>query len=150
MRGEKLRANLPLFWNNDGKDRPKGQICPLAKKEVFLSILYISLVPHRSTSWSSYQNIIMINVKLCTPAIPLWFPKKWLFGFFILEKQLASQNIFLVKSNFLLQHISFLFSINQHRYNHDHFWKISRNDPDYNNRFSIKYREYSLQVENRE
>ena len=36
MRGEKLRANLPLFWNNDGKDRPKGQICPLAKKEVFI------------------------------------------------------------------------------------------------------------------
>ncbi len=35
MRGEKLRANLPLFWNNDGKDRPKGHICPLAKKEVF-------------------------------------------------------------------------------------------------------------------
>jgi hypothetical protein len=32
MRGEKLGANLPLFWNNDGKDRPKGQICPLAKK----------------------------------------------------------------------------------------------------------------------
>ncbi len=38
MRGEKLGANLPLFWNNDGKDRPKGQICPLAKKEVFDSI----------------------------------------------------------------------------------------------------------------
>ncbi len=37
MRGEKLGANLPLFWNNDGKDRPKGQICPLAKKEVFLT-----------------------------------------------------------------------------------------------------------------
>ncbi len=35
MRGEKFGANLPLFWNNDGKDRPKGQICPLAKKEVF-------------------------------------------------------------------------------------------------------------------
>jgi hypothetical protein len=35
MRGEKLGANLPLFWNNDGKDRPKGQICPLAKKEVW-------------------------------------------------------------------------------------------------------------------
>ncbi len=35
MRGEKLGANLPQFWNNDGKDRPKGQIYPLAKKEVF-------------------------------------------------------------------------------------------------------------------
>ncbi len=36
MRGEKLGANLPLFWNNYGKDRPKGQICPLAKNEVFI------------------------------------------------------------------------------------------------------------------
>ncbi len=36
--------------------------------------------------------------KMQTLAIPHWFPKKWLFGFFILEKQLASQNIFLVKS----------------------------------------------------
>jgi hypothetical protein len=36
MRGEKLGANLPLFWNNHGKDRPKGQICPLAKKEAFV------------------------------------------------------------------------------------------------------------------
>jgi hypothetical protein len=35
MRGEKFGANLPLFWNNDGKDRPKGQICPLAKKKGF-------------------------------------------------------------------------------------------------------------------
>ncbi len=36
--GEKLGVKLPLFWNNDGKDRPKGQICPLAKKEVFIII----------------------------------------------------------------------------------------------------------------
>jgi hypothetical protein len=43
-----------------------------------------------------------------------------------------------------------LFSINQHHYNHDHFSKISRNDRDYNNHFSIKYREYSMQLENRE
>ncbi len=65
----------------------------------------------------------MINVKLCTPAIPLWFPKKWLFSFFILEKQLASQYMFLIKSNFLLLCISFLFSINQHLYSHDRFSK---------------------------
>ncbi len=34
--GEKFGTNLPLFWNNDGKDTPKGQICLLAKKEVFV------------------------------------------------------------------------------------------------------------------
>jgi hypothetical protein len=37
---EKLGANnLPLFWNNDEKGRPKGQICPLAKKRS--SMLYL-------------------------------------------------------------------------------------------------------------
>ena len=49
MRGEKLRANLPLFWNNDGKDRPKGQICPLAKKEVFFNtMLFMNLIDSKS------------------------------------------------------------------------------------------------------
>ncbi len=42
MRGEKLGANLPLFWNNDGKDRPKGQICLLAKKEVFIIVQVVN------------------------------------------------------------------------------------------------------------
>jgi hypothetical protein len=32
-----------------------------------------------------------------TPAITLRFPEKCLFGFFILEKQLASQNMFVVR-----------------------------------------------------
>ncbi len=54
MRGEKLGANLPLFWNNDGKDRPKGQICPLAKKEVFQRSLFLctatTLKKHKSGS----------------------------------------------------------------------------------------------------
>ena len=47
-------------------------------------------------------------MKSCTPAIPRWFPKKWLFGFFILEKQLASQNLFLEKSELSLTTYLFL------------------------------------------
>ncbi len=31
-------------------------------------------------------------------AITLWFPEQCLLGFFILEKQLASQNVFLIRS----------------------------------------------------
>ncbi len=46
--------------------------------------------------------------------------------FFILEKQLASQNMFLVKSELLLLLIFFLFSIDLHLYSHDCFSKISR------------------------
>ncbi len=33
-----------------------------------------------------------------TLAITLWFPEQYLLGFFILEKQLASQNMFLNRS----------------------------------------------------
>ncbi len=47
-------------------------------------------------------------MKSCTLAIPRWFPKKWLLGFFILEKQLASQNLFLVKSELSLTTYLFL------------------------------------------
>jgi hypothetical protein len=35
--------------------------------------------------------------KMQTPEITLRFPEKWLFHFFILEKQLASQNMFVVR-----------------------------------------------------
>jgi hypothetical protein len=35
-----------------------------------------------------------------TPATPLRFPEQCLLGFFILEKQLASQDMFLVRSKF--------------------------------------------------
>ncbi len=49
MREEKFGANLPLFWNNDGKDRPKGQICPLAKKEVFVAAVQPRLLTELTT-----------------------------------------------------------------------------------------------------
>ncbi len=39
-----------------------------------------------------------IMSKMQTPAIPLWFPEQCLLGFFILEKQLTSQDMFLVRS----------------------------------------------------
>ena len=35
--------------------------------------------------------------KMQTTAITLWFPEQCLFGFFILDKQLASQNMFVVR-----------------------------------------------------
>jgi hypothetical protein len=62
-----------------------------------------------------------------TLAITLSFPEKCLFGFFILEKQFASQKIcFLYYLNFLLLCISFLYCMNLHPYSHDCFSKILR------------------------
>ncbi len=55
-----------------------------------------------------YLRIIIRNHVMQTPAIPLWFPKKWLINFFILEKQFASQHIFLVKSKISITMYLFL------------------------------------------
>ncbi len=66
MRGEKLGANLPLFWNNDGKDRSKGQICPLAKKEVFTTIAVITIDPLGSVHWQKKNDVTHQNQGLIT------------------------------------------------------------------------------------
>ncbi len=42
------------------------------------------------------------------------------------RNNLLAKTYFLWNPNFLLLHVSFFFSINQHHYNHDHFSKISR------------------------
>ncbi len=67
-----------------------------------------------------FKSEYYLRINIGNPAIPLWFPIKWLFGFFILKKQLASQNMFLVKFELFIT--IYLF----------------------------KYREFSMQVENRE
>jgi hypothetical protein len=43
-----------------------------------------------------------------TPAITLWFPEQGLLGFFILEKQLASQDMFLIRSELSITAYLFL------------------------------------------
>ncbi len=48
------------------------------------------------------------RVKMQTPAITLWFPEKCLLGFFLLEKQLASQDMFLERSELSITAYLFL------------------------------------------
>ena len=48
-------------------------------------------------------------IKMQTPAITLRFPEQCLLGFFILEKQLASQDMFLIRSE--LSIIAYLFLV---------------------------------------
>ncbi len=55
-----------------------------------------------------FKSEYYLRINIGNPAIPLWFPKKWLFGFFILKKQLASQNMFLVKSELFITTYLFL------------------------------------------
>ncbi len=66
----------------------------------------------RAHGYDNQWNLALMEAgvvsKMRTPAIPHWFPKKWLFGFFILEKRLASQYMFLVKSKLSLTTYLFL------------------------------------------
>ncbi len=48
------------------------------------------------------------RVKMWTPVITLWFPEQSLLGFFILEKQLASHNMFLIRSELSITAYLFL------------------------------------------
>jgi hypothetical protein len=84
--GEKLGANLPLFWNNDGKDRSKGQICPLAKEDVFeimglilqlcISIWYESgIVLVTANANFSRNSPRTFQILLCQ--LLLSIPRKW-------------------------------------------------------------------------
>ncbi len=61
-----------------------------------------------------------------TPAITLWFPEQCLLGFFILEKQLTSQTVFLIRSELSITVYLFLYCIDLHPYSHYRFSKISR------------------------
>ncbi len=55
-----------------------------------------------------FKSEYYLTINIGNPAIPLWFPKKWLFGFFIKKKQLASQNMFLIKSELSITTYLFL------------------------------------------
>ncbi len=61
-----------------------------------------------------------------TPAITLWFPEKCLLGFFILEKQLTSQDMFLVRSELSITAYLFLVLYRSTSLQSLSFLKISR------------------------
>jgi hypothetical protein len=65
---------------------------------------------HKLKFKSEYYLRIKIGnqVKIRTLGITLWFPKQCLLGFFILEKQLASQNMLLVRSELSITEYLFL------------------------------------------
>ncbi len=66
------------------------------------------------------------RVKMQSTAITLWSPEQCLLGFFILEKQLASQDMFLIRSKLSIIAYLFLVCIDLHPYSHCHFSKIWR------------------------
>jgi hypothetical protein len=82
---------------------PLADVCILYDLTLFYSesfyFVYFSCTAqiHKLKFKSEYYLRINIGnqVKMQTPAVTLWFPK---LGFFILEKQLASKNMFPVRS----------------------------------------------------
>ncbi len=55
-----------------------------------------------------FKSEYYLRINIGNLTIPLWFPKKWLIVFFNLKKQLASQNMFLKKSELSITTYLFL------------------------------------------
>ncbi len=85
---------------------PLTDVCSLLDLTLFYSVsfffVYFSCTAqiHKLKFKSEYYLRINIGnrVKMQTPAITLWLPEQCLLGFFILEEQLASQDMFLIRS----------------------------------------------------
>jgi hypothetical protein len=78
---------------------------------IFLFLYFSCTVQIHKLKFKSeyYLRINMWNcVKMGTPAITLWFPEQCLLGFCILEKQLASQDMFLIRSEISITAYHFL------------------------------------------
>ncbi len=99
----------PFFWTRRDKWSCQARLRPSNRGWWFhVWRLFIRRVQCYDNQWNLALMEARVVSKMQTLAIPHWFPKKWLFGFFILEKQLASQNIFLIKSKLSLTTYLFL------------------------------------------
>ncbi len=113
---------------------PLGDVCISQDLTLFYSVsfffVYFSCAMQICKLKFKPEYYLRINirnrVKMQTPAIPLWFPEQCLLGFFILEKQLASQDMFLVRSELSITAYLFLLLYRSHPYNHYRFSKILR------------------------
>ncbi len=119
-----------------------ADVCISQNLTLFYSISFYFVSFSCTTSDSQVEVQIRILFKdkyrkLCqkmqTPAILLWFPEQCLLGFFILEKQLASQDMFLVRSE--LSITVYLFLV------------LYRSTSLQSLLFSKKYQDLSVQVE---
>ncbi len=101
--------SIRFFWTRRDKQSCQAQLRPSNRRRWFH--VWRSFV-RRAHGYDNQSNLALMEAgvvsKMRTLAIPYWFPKKWLFGFFILEKQLPSQNIFLVKAELSLTTYLFL------------------------------------------
>ena len=101
--------SICFFWTWCNKRSCQAQLRPSNRGQWFhVWKLFVRKAHGYDNQWNLALMEAGVVSKMQTPTIPLWFPKKWLFGFFILEKQLTSQNIFLVKSELSLTTYLFL------------------------------------------
>ncbi len=89
----------PFFWTWCDKRSCQAWLRPSNRGRWFhVWRLFVRQAHGYDNQWNLALMEAGVMSKMQTPAIPLWFPKKLLFVFFILEKQLSSQYKFLVKS----------------------------------------------------
>ncbi len=102
MKGSSSRNRLPFpsfVWTWCDKQWCQAQLrCSNRGRWFFEWGLFHRRAHRYQNQWNTALMEAAIMSKMRTPAITLWFPEQCLLGFFILEKQLAIQDMFLVGS----------------------------------------------------
>jgi hypothetical protein len=104
-----VAVSIRFFWTWCDKWSCQAWLRPSNRKRWFFVYgLFLWQAHCYENQWNTaFMEAAVVSI-MQTPAILLWFPEKWLFGFFILEKQFASKNMFLVRSELSITTYIFL------------------------------------------
>ncbi len=98
-----------FFWTWCDKQCCQAQLhCSNRRRWFFLWGLFLWRAHRYQNQWNTALMEAAIVSKMRTPAITHWFPEQCLLVFFTLEKQLASQDMFLVRSKLSITAYLFL------------------------------------------
>ncbi len=98
-----------FFWTWCDKQCCQVRLrCSNRGQRFFLWGLFIRQAHCYQNQWNTALMEWAVMSIMQTPAITLWFPEQCLLGFFILEKQFASQNVFLIRSKLSITAYFFL------------------------------------------
>ncbi len=106
---ESVAVSIIFFWTWCDKRCCQAQLHPSNRGRWFF--VWGSLIwqaHHYPNQWNTALMEAAIMSKMQTPAITLWFPEQCLLGFFIFEKQLTSQDMFLIRSELSITAYLFL------------------------------------------
>ncbi len=96
---ELVVVSIIFFWTWCDKQCCQARLrCSNRGRWFFVWGLFFQQAHCYQNQWNTALMEAAVVSIMQTPAITLWFPEQCLLGFFILEKQLTSQDMFLIRS----------------------------------------------------